>query len=303
MSVCVSAIVPVHNRAEHLAAAVESLIAPRYPGLEIVIVDDGSVDRTLEVARELSDRFPEVRTIRHADGGNHGPGASRNLGVRAAGGRYVCFLDSDDVVLPHRFERAVRLMEGDDTIDAVCEPFLVDAGRGPKRAVGEGESRRFAIGSRKRWHTDSVLIRRRRFLDLGGFSERLRTCEDLVLWGKLNLSARIENGGTEPVAVYRLHPGNTDVILENSLKAHLEVLEWARARALDKETRASLSDVVWGKTLYVSDRLRRNGHPKLAFRMLLAAVRINPAFAIRRSLWKNLLRSAIEGGTGTWEPR
>lgn len=303
MSVCVSAIVPVHNRAEHLAAAVESLVATRYPGLEIVIVDDGSVDRTPEVARELSFRFPEVRTIRHPDGGNHGPGASRNLGVRAAAGRYVCFLDSDDVVLPHRFERAVRLMEADATIDAVCEPFLVDAGGGPKKAEGEDESRRFGIGSRKRWHTDSVLIRRRRFLDLGGFSERLRTCEDLVLWGKLNLSARIENDGREPVAVYRLHSGNTSVILENSLRAHLEVLQWARARALDKETRATLNQVVWGKALHVTDRLRRTGRPGVAFRMLLAAVKIHPAFAIRRSLWKNLLRSAVERGTRTWEPR
>jgi glycosyltransferase involved in cell wall biosynthesis len=120
----VSVIVPVWDRAEHLAAAVESLMGTGYPNLEIVIVDDGSKDGTLELAFELSRRFPSVvRIVRHHDGENHGPGASRNLGARVAEGEYLCFLDSDDLVLPRRFRRAVRLLESDSALDAVCEPF------------------------------------------------------------------------------------------------------------------------------------------------------------------------------------
>jgi glycosyltransferase involved in cell wall biosynthesis len=300
----ISAIIPVRNRPRFLREAVESLVATGFPNLEVLIVDDGSEDDTLDRARELERRFPSVvRALRHADGGNHGPGASRNLGVRAAGGEYVCFLDSDDVVLPHRFRRAVPLMETDGTIDAVCEPFLIDDGHGPRSPEPVRDPGRFRLGSGGRWHTNTVLMRRRCFLDLGGFSERLRTCEDLVLWGKLNLTARIDTSGRRPVAVYRRHSGNESQVLENSLRAYLEVMDWANSRALEERERASLHEAVWGKALYVSDRLRRNGRPALALRMLLSAVKVHPAFASRRSLWKNLLRDAMDTGFGTWKHR
>jgi glycosyltransferase involved in cell wall biosynthesis len=277
---------------------VESLIGTGYPNLEIVIVDDGSKDGTLELALELSRRFPSVvRTVRHQDGGNHGPGASRNLGARVAEGEYLCFLDSDDVVLPGRFRRAVRLLESDSAIDAVCEPFLVDEGQGPRLAErADRKAGRYRLGAGGMWNTDTILIRRSCFLDVGGFSERLRTCEDLVLWGKLSLAARIENDGKDPVAIYRRHPGGSVDVLENSLWAYLEIDAWARGRTIDERTRDHLRAAVWGKAIYVSDRLRRDGRPGLAIRMLLAAVRLHPSFALSARLWKNLVRAALETG-------
>ena len=300
----VSAIIPVRNRPHFLREAVESLIATGFPNLEILIVDDGSEDDTLERARELERRFPAVvRALQHADEGNHGPGASRNLGVLAAAGEYVCFLDSDDVVLPDRFRRAVPLLAADATIDAVCEPFLIEDGDGPLSPAPVREPGRFRLGSGGRWHTNTVLMRRESFLDLGGFSERLRTCEDLVLWGKLKLASRIDTRGSEPVAVYRRHSTNERLVLENSLWAYLEVMHWAKSRTLEATERTALQDAVWGKALFVSDRLRRSGRPALALRMLLAALRSHPAFASRPGLWKNLFRDAVDMGIGTWKHR
>lgn len=300
----VSVIVPVRDGVEFLAASVESLIDTCYPNLEVLIVDDGSKDGTLELALELSRRFPSVvRVLRHPDGENHGPGASRNLGARAADGAYLCFLDSDDVVLPHRFRRAVRVLDSDETIDAVCEPFLVDEGQGLRHAVPRLKPDRLQLGAEGRWNTDSILIRRDCFLELGGFSERLRTCEDLVLWGKLGLTARIDNEGTEPVAIYRRHAGGTVNVLENTLLAYLEIDAWARSRSQDRRTRELLREAIWGKALYVSDRLRRAGRPARAMRMLLAAARRQPAFGVRRELWKNLLGAALDAGRGSWKHR
>lgn len=300
----VSAIVPVLDRVGFLAASVESLIETRYPNLEVLIVDDGSMDGTLELGFELSRRFPSiVRIIRHPDGGNHGPGASRNLGARVAGGTYVCFLDSDDVVLPHRFRRAVRVLEADDTIDAVCEPCLVDDGHGPYRAESGIKPDRLPLGAWGRWNTNSILIRRDLFLDMGGFSERLRTCEDLVLWGKLNLAARLEMDGIEPVAVQRRHAGGTPTVLENSLRAYVEIDAWAKGRALDSETKVLLQKAVFGKALYVTDRLRRNGRPGRAMRMLLVAARHQPSFGLHRGFWRNLFGAALDTGRGFWKHR
>jgi hypothetical protein len=144
-----------------------------------------------------------------------------------------------------------------------------------------------------RWNTNTILLRRRCFLETGGFSERLRTCEDLALWVKLILSARIVPGGPDPVVVNRRHEGNSDVILENSLLAYLEALEWTRGRDLEARRVAALREVIWGKTLFVCDRLMRRGDSRLAIRMLRASARANPSFLLRPRYWRNMLRALL----------
>ena len=298
----ISAIVPVHDRPGLLPEAVESLVATGYPDLEIVIVDDGSGGETVACLLDLERRFSGlVRTVRHADGGNHGPGASRNLGVRESSGAYVCFLDSDDVVLPHRFARAVAVLDDDPSIDAVCERFLrADAASGAAPAIARDREglRKALLGPGVRWHMGSILMRRRAFEELGGFSESLRTSEDWVLWIKLGLAGSVVDGGPEPVAIYRRHGGNTPPVLENSLLAFLEVIRWSRGRRLDAERIAAVRRGAWGKMLYVCDRARREGRPGLAARMLMAAAAADPRFALRGEFWKNLLAAGGQVGLG-----
>jgi glycosyltransferase involved in cell wall biosynthesis len=270
-----------------------------------VIVDDGSRDGTLALARELEDRFPgRIRVFQHGDGGNHGPGASRNLGVRKSRGRYVCFLDSDDVVLPNRFEVAVPILDGDPAVDGVAEGFLVQEREGglARESVGESILSKVAPVPEVRWNVDTILLRRECFLEAGGFSEQLRTCEDLVLWAKLLLSSRIVGGGAEPVALYRRHEENTDLVLQNSLLAYLEVLRWTRGRDIAPGKIAALREVAWGKTLFVCDRLARQGRRGLAMRMLRSAAQAKPGFLLRAAFWKNLLR-ALGSRAGVSRPR
>lgn len=295
----ISAIVPVHDRPVLLPQAVASLVATRWPALEIVIVDDGSAADTMAMLRELeSEHAGLVRVLRHPDGGNHGPGASRNLGVRESTGEYVCFLDSDDVVLPHRFERSVAILDRDPDVDAVCERFLRAEGPDDEAEVMEDRQRLLValIGPGSRWHVDSILLRRVAFLDLGGFSETLRTSEDWVLWVKLALAARMVDGGPQPVAVYRRHEGNSEPVLENSLLAFLEVLRWSRGRGLEGERLEAVRRGAWGKLLYVGDRLCREGRPGRALRMSIAAAATEPRFALRADFWKNVLGAARRAG-------
>lgn len=292
----VSAIIPVYNRASVLHDAVESLVATRYPNLEIVIVDDGSRDQSAVHARHLAEQHPSlVRVAEHPDGRNHGPGASRNLGVRLATGEYVCFLDSDDYVLSHRFDVAVRLLDADETIDAVCEPCAVEDESG---AVAARISRRSPVMTRMlgpgvRWNTNSIVMRKRSFLRVGGFSESLRTCEDLVLWMKLALAGKMVEGSRREVAIYRVHGDNSGIILENSLRAHLEVLRWSRGRTLDSEKMAAFRNAVWGKSLFVCDRLRAEGRSGAAFEALLETARAHPAAMLKPAFWRNLIAAML----------
>lgn len=298
----VSVIIPVRNRADFLMAAIDSLIATRYPSLEIVIVDDGSSDDTLNRARQLEARFPRlIRVFQHADGGNHGPGASRNLGVRLSSGGYVCFLDSDDILLPNRFRVAVPLLDRDPAIDGVAERYLIQDGpdAAPRETHAEPLLAEVAGGPGIRWHTNTILLRRRCFLETAGFSERLRTCEDLALWAKLILSAHLVAGGPDPVAVNRRHAGNTEVVLQNSLLAHLEALSWSRGRRIDRKRIAALREAIWGKMLFVCDRLMGRGESGRAIRMLGVTARSNPRFLLRERYWKNLLRAFLSLGSAS----
>lgn len=109
----VSVITPFHNTPpEFLEEAIQSVLAQTYHDWELLLVDDGSVERISEVARHYaSANHPRVRYMDHPGHGNRGHSASRNLGIAHARGDYVALLDSDDVWLPRKLEEQVPLMD------------------------------------------------------------------------------------------------------------------------------------------------------------------------------------------------
>jgi glycosyltransferase involved in cell wall biosynthesis len=101
----VTTIIPVHNRAALLLEAVSSVLGQTYRPIEIVIVNDGSADETRRVVDGLARQHPrEIRALHQA---NAGPGAARETGRRLSKGEFIQYLDSDDVLLPEKFELQV----------------------------------------------------------------------------------------------------------------------------------------------------------------------------------------------------
>lgn len=110
----VSTIIPVYNRPDLLAEAVHSVLAQTYRPIEVVIIDDGSTDATGEVGRRLAAEFPEVVRYLwqpHAVLPASGWTLARNRGLEEISGEFVQFLDSDDLLMPHKFERQVEGLE------------------------------------------------------------------------------------------------------------------------------------------------------------------------------------------------
>lgn len=117
----ISVIIPAFNREAYVAEAIESALGQTCPPEEIVVVDDGSTDRTAEIARSFEKR---VRCISQE---NLGCGAARNAGLKEARGSFIAFLDSDDVWLERKLEIQLAYLRAHPEIDMVfcrMKPFL-----------------------------------------------------------------------------------------------------------------------------------------------------------------------------------
>ena len=113
-----SAIIIFWNEEQFIEEAIESVFAQTYGHWELLLVDDGSSDRSSEIARRYTEQYPDkVRYLEHQGHENRGMSASRNLGVRSARGRYISYLDGDDVWLPNKLAEQVAIMESHPTAD------------------------------------------------------------------------------------------------------------------------------------------------------------------------------------------
>jgi glycosyltransferase involved in cell wall biosynthesis len=122
----VSVVTPFLNAERFLPEAVDSVFAQAYPDWELLLVDDGSSDRSTELARHYATCAPaRVRYLEHPGHQNRGISASRNLGIRHARGAYIAFLDADDVWPPTKLEQQVPILDAHPEVDLVYGTALV----------------------------------------------------------------------------------------------------------------------------------------------------------------------------------
>ncbi len=167
----VTTIVPVHNRPAMLVSAVESVLAQSHRPLEVLVVDDGSTDDTPAVADSLAARHPEAVRVLHI--ANGGPGVAREAGRRSARGEFIQYLDSDDVLLPGKFERQVEALRGDPEcgVSYGWTRYVDEAGAGANsawRRTGERIERMFPSFLAGRWWGTSTPLYRRSVTDVVG---------------------------------------------------------------------------------------------------------------------------------------
>lgn len=114
----ISVIIPVFNAGKFLKKAVESALdLPEV--MEVLLVEDGSADDSLEICEELEIKNDKIRLFTHANNANKGAGASRNIGIENAKGDFIAFLDADDYYLTNRFEAENTIFETQPEVDGV----------------------------------------------------------------------------------------------------------------------------------------------------------------------------------------
>ena len=178
----VSIVIPAYNNSKFLPAAIESVLEQSYTQIEIIVVDDGSIDDT----KLVCDRYPTVRYIYQR---NQGVSVARNTGARASQGRYLVFLDSDDRLLPAAIEIGVAAIERRPEVGFVFGRYLYQLvgadGTYTTEQTFEGQPTvadyASILADRHRIQCGCVLFDRRAFESVGGFDPDLWALEDLNL--------------------------------------------------------------------------------------------------------------------------
>jgi glycosyltransferase involved in cell wall biosynthesis len=124
VSELVSIVMPVWNREDFLEEAIESVLAQTYGHWELLVVDDGSTDRSPVIVRRYAAAHRSIHLLEHPGHAHLGSSAARNRAIAAAEGTYVAFLDSDDVWFPASLDRLVELLERDAHASAACGSTL-----------------------------------------------------------------------------------------------------------------------------------------------------------------------------------
>jgi glycosyltransferase involved in cell wall biosynthesis len=185
--IAVSAIIPLYNQERFIAATLDSALAQDYPGLEILLVDDGSTDGGGAIAECYAARHPDrIRLLQHPEGINRGVSATRNLAISEARGDWVAFLDADDLWHPEKLIRQMSFLATCPEA-GVCYTLanVIREGRGeafiPEEEIVGTTSLPPLAGDRflqivlvqVNFIFSSIMVRTDLLRDIGGFDEKL----------------------------------------------------------------------------------------------------------------------------------
>ena len=254
-----SVIMPLYNKERYLKKAIESVIAQTYRDFELIIIDDGSTDNSLEVVRGLK---IEDRRLKILTQSNSGVAVARNNGVAASEGEYMCFLDADDWWETNFLEEMDRLIT-EYPEAGLCatnyiyyKPGKTHVALSLPRGYLDYPKAYYEGSSMPVW-TGATCMPRKVFDEMGGFPLGIKLGEDFLLWAKIALHYPVAFS-EKPLAYY-----NNDVPASLRATRNLHAPEHHmlfHLDSLEEETR-NLSPVTGNPSEWKAllDKLRVNG--------------------------------------------
>lgn len=206
MKPLISVIIPTYNRKHIVVDAIRSAIEQEPKNYEVIVVDDGSTDGTVEYLEFLN--LP-IKIIRKENGG---VSSARNAGIKQAMGKYIAFLDSDDLWLPGILKAQSDYLESNPLIPLVyvdqhidLQGKRIDVTRFTMKKLTHEEMSKFDLpgfAQSPPIHISSIMVRKSIFDEVGYFNEGLRIHEDTDMWNRI--SEKYELGYIEkPLSVFR----------------------------------------------------------------------------------------------------
>ncbi len=223
----VSVIIPCYNYENYIGEAIESVKRQTYDNLECIIVNDGSTDNSLQVARAAiqgDSRFTLIDQV------NQGVASARNCGAMASCGEFLSFLDADDRMLPNFLEELLKGLTQRSTLGLVYGKLALmdDAGNVRREKSNWPGKFRMDLQLDKKCQVPSCnMMRRQAFMRAGGFRQHTAPAEDAELWTRISLIGYDVELCTEDVVYqYRLHKRSATSMVREAKKKEPNWLGW-----------------------------------------------------------------------------
>lgn len=229
MSIRISTIIPVYNAERFLQRAVNSALQHNVVN-EIILVDDGSTDKSAEICAKLEKEHTKVVYYQHEDGKNHGAGATRNLGLKKAKYEYISFLDVDDIYLENRFNKDVEIFKQNPDAEGVINALGLEVIDEEAKEIFDGQQGIKELTTfsdyvspeevpyvfydlhprvKGNFHLNGLTIKKSVLDMVGYFNKELRLHQDTEWFFRLVLQSRLYCGEIEkPVALRGIHLDN-----------------------------------------------------------------------------------------------
>lgn len=211
MNPMVSIIIPTYNRASLLRETLESILDQTYQQWECLVVDDGSTDDTARLVSQFIDRDTRFHYLQRPEDRPKGANACRNYGFEHAGGSYINWFDSDDLMHEDKLELQVAQLEAGDSDFSVCQTMVFEEqisnkiGLRNKKLNSEDPFNDY-VSHKIKWLTQAPLIRKS-FLDRSGlkYDEEIQQSQELSFFSEvLAMGARYETID-QPLVYFRKH--------------------------------------------------------------------------------------------------
>ena len=243
----VSVIIPVYNAEKYIAATVQSVLSQTYKNFEIIIIDDGTPDNSVQICQQFNDS--RIKIVHQK---NRGLPGARNTGIRHAQGDYLAFLDADDIWLPEKLEKHVEHLNNSPTVGiSFCySAFINEEGNStgicqkPRKLYDITPS--YVLCRNPVGNGSAAVIRREVFEDIKFqdnlygilenfyFDERLRRAEDIECWLRISIRTHWRHEGIpEVLTCYRITSSGLSANALTQLRALEEVVEMTRSYAPD----------------------------------------------------------------------
>ncbi len=219
----VSVIIPFYNRLEWLSEAVQTVLEQTYSNFEIILIDDGSTEDLGSLP------FLQDKRVIYSRQENKGPAAARNTGIEIADGKFIAFLDSDDLFMPTKIEKQLNYM--------LCDKEALMSHTSYERFSNSEQVELISSGEFSGnvfpeillecpIATPTVMVRSKVFKEFGlRFDETMKFGEDVFLWSKISKQSNIL-GINEPLSKVRIHSKNTAFDINVQIQHRLNTINY-----------------------------------------------------------------------------
>lgn len=277
----ISVVIPAYNVEQYIQkACISALVQPEVG--EVVVVDDGSTDRTFSLVEKMMVKEDKLKLFNHPGSQNLGRSVSRNLGIIKSTFSYIAFLDADDFYLPGRFKKDIDLFKQLPLADGIYNAVGFHSGELSGKNLplntqltsirGKIEPTELffqmaPIGAKGIIHANGLTVKRSLFSVVGLFNENFEVAEDIEMWSRMALLGKLYPGNlSSPVAMRRVHDKNTFYLKEKysfiKLKLYKSLLTWSYSNMLSPSVKyIVLKGVLQGSIGVICRKLRRKFKP------------------------------------------